>query len=280
MTGPAAAVAPGRLDRTPTGGRLRVRSARRASAPPHRDRLARQRQGLLERVGVETGGRHPGRTGDRGGRPNPHSGAAARRGRHRTDPHLAARPRHRGRHRRGGRQGHGYDQTPSVTPDTEMPPLPAIAPRGARRRPGDAGRRRPDGGRRCPRLARAPRALPAPRAGHPSTTTRSRSGRRSSSATLSRDHSVLRQGCIGSLPPSRRDEPAARPLRRGHLRDRQGLRPLWRRDAHGGLGLALTGAAEPPSWNRPLRAYVSTTPRAWSSCCLPPSRARRAAICG
>ena len=56
----------------------------------------------------------------------------------------------------------------------------------------------------------------------------------------------------------RRDEPAPRPRRCRDLRGRQGLRrhrTSRRPTSGGGSAFALTGAAEPPAWNRPARPY-------------------------
>ena len=71
---------------------------------------------------------------------------------------------------------------------------------------------------------------------------------------LSRDHSVLRQGLIGSLLAvvstnlrHGRDEVAVFEVGLGYGRDANRTREWWR------LGFALTGPAEPPAWNRPTR---------------------------
>ena len=73
---------------------------------------------------------------------------------------------------------------------------------------------------------------------------------------LSRDHSVLRRGIIGSLLAvvstnlrHGRDEIAIFELGLGYGRDGDQVREWWR------LGFALTGPAEPPAWNRPARPY-------------------------
>jgi phenylalanyl-tRNA synthetase beta chain len=73
---------------------------------------------------------------------------------------------------------------------------------------------------------------------------------------LSRDHSVLRQGLIGSLVDvvstnlrhGRRDVPIFE-VGKEYARDADGPREWWR------LGLALTGMAEPPAWNRAPRPF-------------------------
>ena len=73
---------------------------------------------------------------------------------------------------------------------------------------------------------------------------------------LSRDHAVLRQGLLGSLIAvvatnlrHGRDDVAIFEIGRGYGREGDETREWWR------LGLALTGAAEPPAWNRPARPY-------------------------
>ncbi len=73
---------------------------------------------------------------------------------------------------------------------------------------------------------------------------------------LSASHSVLRQDLIGSLldivdanQRRGRDDIAIFEVGKGYGKLPSGPTEWWR------LGLALTGAAEPPSWNRPARAY-------------------------
>ncbi len=73
---------------------------------------------------------------------------------------------------------------------------------------------------------------------------------------LSRDHSVLRPGLIGSLVEvvagnerHGRDDVAVFEVGKGYGRDAGQAREWWR------LGFALTGSAEAPAFNRPPRAY-------------------------
>ena len=73
---------------------------------------------------------------------------------------------------------------------------------------------------------------------------------------LSRDHSVLRRGLVGSLLDvvagnirRGRDDVAIFEAGKGYGREGDRAREWWR------LGLALTGAADPASWNRPARAF-------------------------
>ncbi len=73
---------------------------------------------------------------------------------------------------------------------------------------------------------------------------------------LSRDHSVLRQGLIGSLVDivrgngrHGRSDVAMFEIGKGYGRIGDETVEWWR------LGFALTGAAEPPAWNRPQRVY-------------------------
>jgi phenylalanyl-tRNA synthetase beta chain len=73
---------------------------------------------------------------------------------------------------------------------------------------------------------------------------------------LSRDHSLLRQGLIGSLVEivssnlrHGRQDVAIFEVGKGYGRDGGDVLEWWR------LGLALTGAAEPPAWNRPARPF-------------------------
>jgi phenylalanyl-tRNA synthetase beta chain len=73
---------------------------------------------------------------------------------------------------------------------------------------------------------------------------------------LSRDHSVLRQGLIGSLVAvvstnlrHGHDDVAIFEVGQGYGHDGARTREWWR------LGIALTGAAEPPAWNRHARPY-------------------------
>jgi phenylalanyl-tRNA synthetase beta chain len=73
---------------------------------------------------------------------------------------------------------------------------------------------------------------------------------------LSRDHSVLRQGLIGSLVEvvgtnvrHGREDVAIFETGKGYAKDGDRTREWWR------LGFALTGAADAASWNRPARAW-------------------------
>ncbi len=72
---------------------------------------------------------------------------------------------------------------------------------------------------------------------------------------LSADHSVLRPALVGSLVDIAatnvrhgRDDVAVFEIGKGYGRDGEQTREWWR------LGIALTGAFEPASWNRPRRA--------------------------
>jgi phenylalanyl-tRNA synthetase beta chain len=73
---------------------------------------------------------------------------------------------------------------------------------------------------------------------------------------LSRDHSVLRNGLIGSLLDvvadnirhGRTDVPIFE-VGKGYGRAGSETREWWR------LGFALSGSAEPPAWNRPARSF-------------------------
>jgi phenylalanyl-tRNA synthetase beta chain len=73
---------------------------------------------------------------------------------------------------------------------------------------------------------------------------------------LSRDHSVLRRTLFGSLVDvvgvnlrHGTADVAVFEIGKGYARDGDEPREWWR------LGFALTGAAQPPAWNRPARAY-------------------------
>jgi phenylalanyl-tRNA synthetase beta chain len=73
---------------------------------------------------------------------------------------------------------------------------------------------------------------------------------------LSRDHSILRQSLIGSLLDvvstnvrHGRPDVAIFEVGKGYAKNRGGSREWWR------LGFVLSGAAEPPSWNRAARPY-------------------------
>ena len=73
---------------------------------------------------------------------------------------------------------------------------------------------------------------------------------------LSRDHSVLRQGLIGSLVEvvstnlrHGRPDVAIFEVGKGYAREGSGTREWWR------LGIALVGGAEVASWNRPGRGW-------------------------
>ena len=162
----------------------------------------------------------------------------------------------------------GYETRPRHPARHADAALPALAARGPRPRPRDAGRHRPDRGRHVSRWSR--HRWPS---GSGRWRTRpSRARVRPAAAPihvtnpLSSQHSVMRQSLVGSLL-----EVVSTNLRHGRdgrrdLRDRQGVRrrrtatsthEWWR------LGLALTGAAEVPAWDRPRsRRTTSTTPRA------------------
>jgi phenylalanyl-tRNA synthetase beta chain len=73
---------------------------------------------------------------------------------------------------------------------------------------------------------------------------------------LSRDHSLLRRNLLGSLLDvvgvnlrHGTHDVAVFEIGKGYAREGDAPREWWR------LGFALVGAAEPPAWNRPWRAY-------------------------
>ncbi|HEY4752666.1 MAG TPA: phenylalanine--tRNA ligase subunit beta [Candidatus Limnocylindrales bacterium] len=73
---------------------------------------------------------------------------------------------------------------------------------------------------------------------------------------LSRDHSLLRRNLLGSLLDvvavnlrHGTSDVAVFEIGKGYGRDGTDAREWWR------IGIALTGAAEPPAWNRPARPY-------------------------
>ena len=153
---------------------------------------------------------------------------------------------------------HGYEQVPSITPHTPMPdfrPSPLELRDQVREILVGAGL-----------TETATFALVSPR--HleqvqlrtpvPSVGEDPQPGGRPVTVTnpLSRDHSVLRQTLIGSLLDvvstnvrHGRPDIAVFEVGKGYAKDGQRSKEWWR------LGLALAGAAEPPSWNRARRPY-------------------------
>ena len=242
-----------------------------ARRPGHRELAhARPAAGSLERVGVETEDGIPGEPVTVAVVPDilMRSRCRARPSPHRSPPGGATSSSRPTSPRRSPGST-GYDQTLSVTPDTEMPPYrpsPLAVRDVVRETLAGAGPtevvtaalvspehlelfRLPRAGhirRRRPEPVRTPIVVRNP---------------------LSRDHSVLRQVDHRQPPPGRRDEPAARPLRR-YLEIGKGQRPLWRRDARMvAPGPRSDGRGRAASWNRSPARTISTTPRAWSSCC-------------
>ena len=153
---------------------------------------------------------------------------------------------------------HGYDRTPSLTPDTPMPPF-----RGSPLEVRDLVRETMAGAGLTEAVTPAlvsPRDLqvvafrrPVPSVdgepeplGEPIRVTN----------PLSRDHSVLRQTLIPSLldvvATNQRhglDDVAIFEIGKGYAKDGVTAREWWR------LAIALTGAADPPHHTRPPRAY-------------------------
>jgi phenylalanyl-tRNA synthetase beta chain len=153
---------------------------------------------------------------------------------------------------------HGYERIDSVRPDTEMPayrPSPLVVRELIRETLVGAGLTEvltpalvSPGHVEAFRLRRdvASVAGDPPPGGAPVVVTN----------PLSRDHSVLRQNLLGSVLDVvginlRHGTPdvAIYEVGKGYGRSGAVTREWWR------LGLALVGAAEPPSWNRPHRAY-------------------------
>ena len=159
-------------------------------------------------------------------------------------------------------------RSPRSLPHTPMPPYRHVAAAAPRRGPRDARRRRADrGGDLRARVAGDGRARSAGVRGPPSCRGGDRATGDRSRVTnpLSSQHSVMRQSLLGSLARGRRRRTCGRAARtsRSSRSARATARPTtatthewWR------LGLALTGAVEPPAWNRPARRPTSTTRRA------------------
>ena len=132
-----------------------------------------------------------------------------------------------------------------------------------------------------PRRAEDGRAVPGPRrrrARRRAGAARRPAGRSSSPTRCRASTRSCARACIGSLLEVVVDEPAPRPRRRRDLRGRQGLRRArtsapthewWR------LGFALTGAAEPPAWDRPARPYDLDDAKGVVELLVPPPRLRR-----
>jgi phenylalanyl-tRNA synthetase beta chain len=153
---------------------------------------------------------------------------------------------------------HGYERIDSVRPDTEMPayrPSPLVVRELIRETLVGAGLTEvltpalvSPGHVETFRLRRDVASLAGdpPPGGAPVVVTN----------PLSRDHSVLRQNLLGSVLDVvgvnlRHGTPdvAIYEVGKGYGRSGAVTREWWR------LGLALVGAAEPPFWNRPHRAY-------------------------
>jgi phenylalanyl-tRNA synthetase beta chain len=153
---------------------------------------------------------------------------------------------------------HGYEQVPSITPHTPMPdyrPSPLEIRDQVREVLVGAGlTETATFALVSPRhLDEVRLEMPVPSvAGEPEPTGPSVTV----TNPLSRDHSVLRQGLIGSLLDvvstnlrHGRADVAAFEIGKGYAKVGERSKEWWR------LGLALTGAAEPPAWNRGARPY-------------------------
>ena len=151
----------------------------------------------------------------------------------------------------------GYDTIPAILPDTTMPPFrpsPLAVRDRIRETLAGAGVTEtvshalvaPAAAERYAWTAEVPAAeRSGPPVGRPIRVTN----------PLSADHSVLRPSVVGSLVEivgtnvrHGRDDVAIFEIGKGYGRDGETTREWWR------LGLALTGAGEPPAWNRPRRA--------------------------
>ena len=247
----------------PTSRRRRGRVPPGAGQPAARARSSRadEQRALLARVGIET---EPA-AGDAGSRSPPARSRSTstrrrRRGARGDRPDLAPRPRDRGRHHRGGRPRPWLRARARTLPDTPMPPYrhdPLELRDPIRETLAGAGL-----------TEVVTYALVSPRMverfprrdddGPPST------GSREPGGPAGRGHQPALQPALGPAPEpprqparGRLDEPPPRPRRRRDLRDRQGLRRARRPATHEWwrLGFALTGAAEPPAWDRPARPY-------------------------
>ena len=198
-------IAPGVVDTAPgLPGPTRV-----AFRPARVNRLlgtdlsAAEQRELLARVGVETEPAPAGAPVTVALKPEPLVVAAGTRppSRRSSRPGAATSPSRPTSPRRSPASA-ATSCVPSVTPDTAMPRLPAVAARGPRAGPRDARRRRPHRGRDDgPRLAAAHRDVRARPRGARRSATRPQPGGDPIGVTnpLSRDHSLLRRNLLGSL---------------------------------------------------------------------------------
>jgi phenylalanyl-tRNA synthetase beta chain len=218
-----------------------------------------EQQGLLERVGVETEAAHPAELVTVALKPDlvavepvPGEAVAALVPTWRRDIVIEADVAEE------IARVHGYEQVPSITPHTPMPdyrPSPLEVRDQVREILVGAGL-----------TETATFALVSPahieqtrlRAPVPSIADDPEPGGSPVIVTnpLSRDHSILRQGLIGSLLDvvstnvrHGRPDVAIFEVGKGYAKDADRPKEWWR------LGFALTGAADPPAWNQAARSY-------------------------
>ena len=166
----------------------------------------------------------------------------------------------RGRRRRGGRPRPRLRA--GAVRDARTPPMPAFRPSPLEVRElvrEHAGRRRPHRGRHARARVAAPRrgVRLAPRRCRRSATSRSRAASPSRSRTRSPATTrVLRRNLVGSLLDVVGSQPAPRAATtsRSSRSARATAASATSRASGGGSAFALTGAAEPPAWNRAARA--------------------------